>query len=248
MRTLSLCRFCKATQRTRNILSPDPRDAQVIQGRAVTGMGLERAFEGTDGVIHQVLFQQDQPEIIVSFGMCRLQGNGLPVRVGRRIEPALCFQHHAEIVMTLGMIRVERQHLFVRRLCVRQSSEFFIGVPEVRARFDVARVELNRPAVGLNRVGEESRPLEHDTMVETIDGVTRIGRACLGQAGEGVAEVAAPVQQQTETVQGLRLDGHPFEQLLIASLRIVQAAGLMVHLGFTQTGQRRGCAAGIAPM
>jgi hypothetical protein len=66
-------------------------------------MRLQGPFETADGLVGLSLLQEDEPQIVVSLRMIRLQRDGSPVGLGCLLQAAPFFQHHPEIVVGLGM-------------------------------------------------------------------------------------------------------------------------------------------------
>ncbi len=166
--------------------------------------------------------------------MRRLQGDGPPIRLRGFIQPPLFFQDDAQVVVRLGMIGVERQDLLIGGLRVCETSQLFVGVPEIGAGFDVAGIPLDGLAIGLDRVHRASGALQHDAVIEPVDRIARTGGTGLRQPPERVFQIAAPVGQEAQTMEGVRLCRCALEQGPVGSFRFIQTSGLVMQLRLAQ--------------
>ena len=138
--------------------------------------------------------------------MNRLQRDGLPIGFHGRIQPALFFQDDAEIIVRLGMIGIDRQNLFIGRLRIREASHFLVGVAEIRAGLDIARVELNGQRIGFDRIGKQTRALKDDAVIESIDRIAGIDIAGLYKPLQPLRHLPAPIVKKAEAMERFRTD------------------------------------------
>ena len=104
------------------------------------------------------------------------------------------------------MIGIDRQNLFIGRLRIREASHFLVGVAEIRAGLDIARVELNGQRIGFDRIGKQTRALKDDAVIESIDRIAGIGSAGLCQPFQRPSQLPAPIVEKAEAMERFRPD------------------------------------------
>ena len=89
-------------------------------------------------------------------------------------------------------------------------------------------------AVSLDRLGRQAGALQHDTVVELIDRITWVGGTGLSQPPDGFFRVASPIDQETQTMQGIRLRRCAIQHQTIRSFGLIEPTGLMMNLRLAQ--------------
>src|SRR5574341_538596 len=150
------------------------------------------------------------------------------VRDDGLLQLALLLQRDAEVVVRIGVRRIEGEGLPVGLFCFRSRALFFQRVTEIDEVFEVSGVQRNRLSIGTNRFFSASGLVGDDAKVEPIEWSRRLLFDGGCDEADGLVELTASVRQESQKMVGFGMLGRQFEREAIGPFRFRQAAGLMM--------------------
>ena len=124
-------------------------DPEIIEGRGIPG-DLKRPLEATDGVGHTTLLHQDQPRLFCASAWVGFSAMARRYASAAASSRPCAFSTTPRLFVRFRMIRFDRERLLISRLRILQPAHVLVGIAEIGAGFEIARIELDRLVVGLD--------------------------------------------------------------------------------------------------
>ena len=167
---------------------PRPCHAKIVAGQLIAGEDGKRLLEAPDRVVKRADFHERQAQIVQRFSMGRLQFESAPVAGNGIPCVALLFLCDAQIIMRVGMGRIELQCMLIGVHRPSQISAIAKNIPQISIGLGIPGIERDGFFIRGYRLRRAAGLLRYHAEIEPVDRRRRLSFDCRMEVTEGFSK------------------------------------------------------------